>query len=74
MIVVVKNFGGTADPIIQVQAENQGKVARFHSRSSITLFASTFFMHGKNTIHVIDLVVKPCILRPSGLWTFLILV
>jgi hypothetical protein len=46
VIVVVKNFGGTADPIIQVEAENQGKVVRFHSRSSITLFASTFFMHG----------------------------
>jgi hypothetical protein len=29
VIVVVKNFGGTADPIIQVEAENQGKVARF---------------------------------------------
>ncbi len=29
VIVVVKNFGGTADPIIQVWTENQGKVARF---------------------------------------------
>ncbi len=63
VIVVVKNFGGTADPIIQVEAENQGKVARF-----IQVYLSPYVLEvidnfyardwGINAMQVINLVAN----------------